>query len=133
MVEKLWQSTLQKKGLHLTTTPTPISQHPHYSPASSIAFSRESSYGLMLEESNSGSYPVVIDDHDAHVLIGEMGMGEEEETEEDGWPSLESMAKMDSQTKLRWMMKMMVIPPCWTERKVRLFGAFGVMEEKVLQ
>ncbi|KAF9190357.1 hypothetical protein BGZ50_000245 [Haplosporangium sp. Z 11] len=52
---------------------------------------------------------------------------------EDGWSSMETILQMDSKTKLQWMMKMMVLPPCWKERKVRLFGAFGVLEEKVLQ
>jgi len=100
--------------------------------------------GVKLESSGMGFYPVALggrdgnDDNEVEDNDGDDddddALGAEEEAiGEDGWPSLETMSRMDSQIKLRWMMKMMVMPPCWTERKVRLFGAFGVMEEKVLQ
>ncbi|KAF9923730.1 hypothetical protein FBU30_006211 [Linnemannia zychae] len=47
----------------------------------------------------------------------------------DEWPSQEVLDGMDNQTKVRWMIKMAVVPPCWSERKVRLFGAYGMVEE----
>ncbi|KAF8945932.1 hypothetical protein BGZ47_001704 [Haplosporangium gracile] len=53
--------------------------------------------------------------------------------DEDGWPSEEALEEMDNATKIRWMMRMAVVPPCWSERKVRIFGVQGEVEEAVLQ
>ncbi|KAG0049686.1 hypothetical protein BGZ83_005490 [Gryganskiella cystojenkinii] len=145
MVEKLWQSTLQKKGLLLTSGPCSF---PSSSLTSSLRAScRDGSYGGMsvvevikMEAVSARPVAVGFDEkgeeyrhHHHHHQDGEGMLDLEQGEDEDGWPSLETMSRMDNQTKLRWMMKMMVVPPCWTERKVRLFGAFGVMEEKVLQ
>ncbi|KAG0307792.1 hypothetical protein BGZ97_000281 [Linnemannia gamsii] len=52
--------------------------------------------------------------------------------DEVGWPSQKVLEKMDNQTKILWMMKMAVVPPCWSERKVRIFGLQGEVEESVL-
>ncbi|KAF9284000.1 hypothetical protein BGZ68_004964 [Mortierella alpina] len=106
MVEKLWQSTMQRKGVQLACTVSSNHSHGEDHPANKVKVG----------------------------LGGEEGYMEDEVDEtEDGWPSKDALAQMDSQTKLQWMMKMMVLPPCWKERRVRLFGAFGVLEEKVLQ
>ncbi|GJJ69434.1 hypothetical protein EMPS_01780 [Entomortierella parvispora] len=146
MVEKLWQSTLQKKGLLLTSSSS-LARPATTAPSSSCLYSSngyEPMEGVKMEPGTIGLYPVALGGGDGHddneVKAGnrdDEALKAKEEGEgamgEDGWPSLETMSRMDSQIKLRWMMKMMVMPPCWTERKVRLFGAFGVMEERVLQ
>ncbi|KAF9984845.1 hypothetical protein BGZ65_012441 [Modicella reniformis] len=49
---------------------------------------------------------------------------------DDDWSSLQEMSQLDTQAKVKWMLKVMELPPCWKERKVRMFGAFGVLEEK---
>ncbi|KAG0213590.1 hypothetical protein BGX28_004007 [Mortierella sp. GBA30] len=116
MVEKLWQSTMQRKGLQLSSRPR---------------------RGGTIGATDSR----IEEDLERHRNTGEEGLEQgtpsdnedKQEEPEDGWPTLDDMSSMDSQTKLRWMMKMMVLPPCWKERKVRLFGAFGVLEENVLR
>lgn len=60
-------------------------------------------------------------------------LNELEGGEDDGWPSQEALELMDNQTKIQWMIQMAVLPPCWSERKVRIFGLHGEIEESVLQ
>ncbi|KAF9986411.1 hypothetical protein BGZ75_001835 [Mortierella antarctica] len=111
MVEKLWQSTMQRKGVQLACD---------------------------VNNSNSGGDHEVNNkvkvEFDSEGYMEDLSQAVQDETDEtdDGWPNQDALAQMDSQAKLQWMMKMMVLPPCWRERKVRLFGAFGVLEEKVL-
>ncbi|KAF9109427.1 hypothetical protein BGX27_007634 [Mortierella sp. AM989] len=128
MVEKLWQSTLQRKGMALSRI-------------------NSNNKGAGRGYSSTGGCQKLIkrNSDDAYFK------GEEEEEEEedddddeedeednngltdDGWPDMEAISKMDSQTKLKWMMETMVLPPCWRERKVRSYTSLGVSEEKVLQ
>ncbi|KAI7826511.1 hypothetical protein BC939DRAFT_501694 [Gamsiella multidivaricata] len=126
MVEKLWHSTLQKKGLVLS--------------GSSLGPGNSGLNTLVGQDALRAKKEDCEDDEDGGDTVdGEARrerQGRDEDEDEDGeggWPSLEVMSEMDSQTKLEWMMKMMKMPPCWRERKVRLFGAFGVLEERVLQ
>jgi hypothetical protein len=120
MIEKLWHSTLQKKrGIVLTGGPNPTAKK-------EIGHNDEYTYKDNNIDIDGENEDEIGGDDEGEVVEGLI-------TGEDGWPSLEAMSRMDSHTKLRWMMKMMVVPPCWKERKVRLFGAFGVLEEKVLQ
>lgn len=68
----------------------------------------------------------------------EEGDDDEGTEEEDGrdteiYCDAEVVANMDATQKFDWIMRAMKMPPCWKERKVRLYGAFGVLEESVLQ
>ncbi|KAF9433575.1 hypothetical protein BGZ76_009258 [Entomortierella beljakovae] len=126
MVEKLWQSTLQRKGYAFTTN-RGSSKNDIY----------KSLRGGIKTENNDEDEEEEEDEEDEEE--GEEGLGQgnkqmkDELAEEDNdWPDAEAISKMDSQTKVKWMMESMVIPPCWRERKVRIFGAFGASEQEVL-
>ncbi|KAF9576002.1 hypothetical protein EC968_000562 [Mortierella alpina] len=112
MVEKLWQSTMQRKGVQLAGGHV---NNPNNG-----------------ETHETGKLKVAIDE-ERYTEDLTQAVRDEKDEMDDGWPSKDALAQMDSRAKLQWMMKMMVLPPCWKERKVRLFGAFGVLEEKVLQ
>ncbi|KAF9961728.1 hypothetical protein BGZ72_002289 [Mortierella alpina] len=114
MVEKLWQSTMQRKGVQL---------------ACSV---NNTSNGGGDHKAHNNKVKVEFGSEDCIENLPQ-GVQDEADETDDGWPSKDALSQMDSQAKLQWMMKMMVLPPCWKERKVRLFGAFGVLEEKVLQ
>ncbi|KAF9108821.1 hypothetical protein BGX29_005732 [Mortierella sp. GBA35] len=121
--EKLWQSTLQKKRLQFG---------PYSRPGSSSSKSR-------CGASQGGDDDEGTDEDEDEEDERDGGDGDNYEENlgrfvegEDGWPSQEVLDAMDNQTKLQWMVKMAVVPPCWRERKVRSFGAFGTLEETVL-
>ncbi|KFH73279.1 hypothetical protein MVEG_00497 [Podila verticillata NRRL 6337] len=63
----------------------------------------------------------------------DVGMEEEDGRDTEMYCDVEVVANMDATQKFEWIMRAMKMPPCWKERKVRLFGAFGVLEESVLQ
>ncbi|KAF9135443.1 hypothetical protein BGW39_002910 [Mortierella sp. 14UC] len=153
VAEKLWQSTLQRKKIHFgaykkpavpittaATTPaaagagtgaatTTSAQHSVYKLRQSMYEGDEEYDDEEFTEHRKGGGDV---DMEMNAYIEEQN-DDEEEDEEDGWPSQEALDGMDNQAKLQWMMKMAVEPPCWSERKVRLFGAYGMVEETVLQ
>ncbi|KAF9347913.1 hypothetical protein BGX26_000651, partial [Mortierella sp. AD094] len=133
MVEKLWHSTLQRKGVFLS--PGSISKNGKgqvsvKKEADEVNYNRHGTTGA---NANTGSSE---DDNDE---AGDTCKAEEEDSSDDAndddgsWPDMEAISKMDSQTKLKLMMDTMVLPPCWRERKVRIYQSFGVAEEKVLQ
>ncbi|KAG0285486.1 hypothetical protein BGZ96_010272 [Linnemannia gamsii] len=68
-----------------------------------------------------------------HDVNNNNKLNELQRENEDGWPSQEALELMDNQTKIQWMVRMAVVPPCWSERKVRIFGLHGEVEENVLQ
>ncbi|KAF9134292.1 hypothetical protein BGX30_011989 [Mortierella sp. GBA39] len=150
--EKLWHSTLQKNKIHfgpykktlsvVTTTATTTTKR-----AQSIAGSR--SHGCTSRPSSSFGYDDMYVDgqfprQHQRQIDGDMEMmnayvetdsneDENEGIDEGGWPSEEALESMDNATKIQLMMKMAVVPPCWSERKVRIFGVQGTVEETVLQ
>ncbi|KAF9962794.1 hypothetical protein BGZ70_007888 [Mortierella alpina] len=121
MVEKLWQSTMQRKGVHLACN----ANHNHNN--------NGNAHGGEDHAANKVKVELGDEEGSMDTDLSQAIQDEAADETDDGWPSRDALAQMDSQAKLQWMMKMMVLPPCWKERKVRLFGAFGVLEEKVLQ
>ncbi|KAF9546503.1 hypothetical protein EC957_009717 [Mortierella hygrophila] len=150
--EKLWHSTLQKNKIHFgpykktpsVVTATATTTTPKRAP--SVPGSRR--HGITSRPSSSIGYDdMYVDDQlpPQHQLQidGDMEMmnayvetdsnEEDEGNDEGGWPSEEALESMDNATKIQLMMKMAVVPPCWSERKVRIFGVQGTVEETVLQ
>ncbi|KAF9213505.1 hypothetical protein BGZ59_005267 [Podila verticillata] len=89
-----------------------------------------------LEDVDAVSAEDEWEEEEDEVEEGDDDVGMEEE--EDGrdtemYCDVEVVANMDATQKFEWIMRAMKMPPCWKERKVRLFGAFGVLEESVLQ
>ncbi|KAG0281683.1 hypothetical protein BGZ95_000536 [Linnemannia exigua] len=153
VAEKLWQSTLQRKKIHFGAYKKPVSTTTTARSATASTQrlrghkSRQSMYGgddeyegeefvnhVQQQQQQNRGKGGDMDVEMMRVLIEEDNNDENENSEDgDGWPSQEALDGMDNQTKLNWMMKMAVEPPCWSERKVRLFGAYGMVEETVLQ
>ncbi|KAF9188331.1 hypothetical protein BGZ51_000651 [Haplosporangium sp. Z 767] len=137
MIEKLWQSTLQKKGFVLSTTNSSNNLKAKMERRDENNQNDDDGEMKLEEREGEGKYHQNQSGGGGGAEEYSMEVEDEEEEDgggsEDGWSSMETILQMDSKTKLQWMMKMMVLPPCWKERKVRLFGAFGVLEEKVLQ
>ncbi|KAF9153001.1 hypothetical protein BG015_004288, partial [Linnemannia schmuckeri] len=159
VAEKLWQSTLQKKKIHFgaykKTPPTAMTMRT-VKRASATEFaghdrkSRSSlSFGYGGHDDDEFDHNMHVDKHHSHQHQNQSGdieimnayMKADDDDEEDGggnededrWPSEEALEGMNNATKVRWMMKMAVVPPCWSERKVRIFGIHGEVEEAVLQ
>lgn len=161
VAEKLWQLTLQKKKIHfgpykktppvvtVTATTTTTKRVPSVQGSGSHgrASRPSSSFGYRVDDDDEFDYDMYIEGQyprqHQHQMDGDMEMmnayvepdDDEDENErgEDGWPSEEALELMDNATKIQWMMKMAVVPPCWSERKVRIFGVQGRVEEMVLQ
>ncbi|KAI1299774.1 hypothetical protein EDD11_006435 [Mortierella claussenii] len=155
-VEKLWHSTLQSKSVVLTSFSAGNNDNNNKnnsSSSSSSSSSKHSSFsrnnrnscfsytasgdGGMDVEATGHDLEQGIEDNDENIALpptlGNLSDRDNEASVEGRWPSTKAMSRMDGRTKLEWMAKMLRKPPCWTERKVRVYGAFGVMEEKVLQ
>jgi hypothetical protein len=123
VVEKLWHATYQKQMSHLGANRA----------------------GPTLQ-SKQGDAPLIttatLHDQEARVekkkeMIaatstsrGENVNSNSPEGGDEGWLDLEGSSQLD---KLKWMMTVMEEPPCWKERKVRMFGAFGMLEQEVLE
>lgn len=160
VAEKLWQLTLQKKKIHfgpykktlpvvtVTATTTAAKRAPLVPGSGSHDRTSRllSSFGYRGDDDDKFDNEMYVDDQyprqHQHQMDGDMEMmnayveTDEDENEgegEDGWPSEEALESMDNVTKIQWMMKMAVVPPCWSERKVRIFGVQGRVEETVLQ
>ncbi|KAF9910268.1 hypothetical protein EC991_006997 [Linnemannia zychae] len=158
VAEKLWQSTLQRKKIHFGTYKKPAVPTTFTHGAGGGAATTTSVYRLGYQsrqsiyedigEYNSEEFAECQKERGGmgmemmNAYVEEVNEGktddgnyedEDQDEDEDGWPSQEALDGMDNQTKLQWMMKMAVEPPCWSERKVRLFGAYGMVEETVLQ
>ncbi|KAG0340257.1 hypothetical protein BG000_000329 [Podila horticola] len=92
-------------------------------------------------EENDDIFEFELDDVDAISVEDEWEEEDDEdedveERDEEGdaeMYDIELVANMDAPQKFEWIMRAMKMPPCWKERKVRLFGAFGILEESVLQ
>ncbi|KAG0078823.1 hypothetical protein BGZ90_004281 [Linnemannia elongata] len=161
VAEKLWQSTLQKKKIHFgpyRKTPPVTATATIAATKRTPSVPGSGSHGRMSRLPSSFGYRGDGDDeldddmytHDQylrqhqHQMDGDMEMmiayvkTDHDENENkgeggDGWPSEEALESMDNGTKIQWMMKMAVVPPCWSVRKVRIFGVQGEVEETVLQ
>ncbi|KAK5827892.1 hypothetical protein F5H01DRAFT_362349 [Linnemannia elongata] len=161
VAEKLWQSTLQKKKIHFgpyRKTPPVTATATIAATKRTPSVPGSGSHGRMSRLPSSFGYRGDGDDeldddmytHDQylrqhqHQMDGDMEMmiayveTDHDENENkgeggDGWPSEEALESMDNGTKILWMMKMAVVPPCWSVRKVRIFGVQGEVEETVLQ
>ncbi|KAI8363640.1 hypothetical protein B0O80DRAFT_434180 [Mortierella sp. GBAus27b] len=125
MVEKLWHSTLQKRACLLGLVHSPSTIH--------VKKGEDASHittaGPFHEELD---WRVEGEDLLATLANGTNG-DEGDDGDENEWLGLQGLSPLGAQAKLIWMMKVMEEPPCWKERKVRMFGAYGVLEEKVLQ
>lgn len=161
VAEKLWQSTLQKNKIHFgpykktpalvtTTATTTTAKRAPSVPGSGNhgCMSRSSSsFGYRGDGEHEFDDEVYVDNQyprqHHHQMDGDMEMvnayvetndNDDENGEvEDKWPSEEVLESMDNAAKIQWMMKMAVVPLCWRERKVRIFGVQGTVEETVLQ
>ncbi|KAG0378450.1 hypothetical protein BGX24_003808 [Mortierella sp. AD032] len=149
-VEKLWQSTLQRKKIHFGAYKKPVSSSTTASTqrlgvhkSGQFIYEGDGEYGgeefanhakqqQQQRQQKRGGEDMDVDIMSA-FMEDENDDEDEESEDEDGWPSQEVLDGMDNQTKIHWMVKMAVEPPCWSERKVRLFGAYGMVEETVLQ
>lgn len=131
--EKLWHST-QQGQIHRRRKGT----------LPSLPSSLRTRYGARMKEpEDNNMFEIELEDVDAVSAEYEWEEGNEEEVgdedmEEYGgdtemYYDAEVVANMDAAQKFEWIMRAMKMPPCWKERKVRLFGAFGVLEESVLQ
>ncbi|KAG0025996.1 hypothetical protein BGZ82_009705, partial [Podila clonocystis] len=132
--EKLWHST-QQGQIHRRLRKS--------SPGSSLRTRYGSRPAKGADEESDYMFEFELNDIDA--ISAEDEWEEEKEDSRDGavekgdekgnieMYDAELVASMDAPQKFEWIMRAMKMPPCWNERKVRLFGAFGVLEESVLQ
>ncbi|KAF9284129.1 hypothetical protein BGZ74_001792 [Mortierella antarctica] len=135
--EKLWHSTQQGRIYRRLRK---NSSHP-----SLRTRCRSRSVKDALEERDD-IFEFELDDVEAISAEDEWEEEEDEEDDDDeeaveeggqegdtGMYGVELVANMNAPQKFEWIMRAMRMPPCWKERRVRLFGAFGVLEESVLQ
>ncbi|KAF8970246.1 hypothetical protein BGZ46_010553 [Entomortierella lignicola] len=147
MAEKLWHSTLQRHHISLTSNSsnnnrTTGGATSKGSQSPSIKKEAADEYRVKVEEDddNDDDFNDDCDNFVRHCKLEDEGVSDEEVEDDeekvdgdDNWPDMEEISKMDSQAKLQLMMRTMTLPPCWRVRKVRIFGEFGVLDQKVLQ
>lgn len=129
--EKLWHSTQQGR----------IHRRLRKCALGSSLRTRCGSRSVLGAEENDDIFEFELDDVDAISLEDEWEEEDDEdedveERDEEGdakMYDIELVANMDAPQKFERIMRAMKMPPCWKERKVRLFGAFGMLEESVLQ
>ncbi|KAK3813174.1 MAG: hypothetical protein J3Q66DRAFT_347567 [Benniella sp.] len=127
VVEKLWHATYQKQMSHLganRASPTLQSKQGDASPITTATLhdqeARVEGKKEMISATNSSTTSRGENDNSNSPEGGD----------EAGWLGLAGTSQVDM---LKWMMTAMEEPPCWKERKVRMFGAFGILEQKVLE
>ncbi|KAG0087867.1 hypothetical protein BGZ93_010697 [Podila epicladia] len=133
--EKLWHSTQQGRihqKLRKSSSHSSLQARFRFRSVKDAFKEREDIFEIELDDVDAISAEdkwkeeEEVDDEDEAVKEGD----EERDAE---MYDVELVANMDAPQKFEWIMRAMKMPPCWKERKVRLFGAFGVLEESVLQ